>query len=147
MDIKNFLQMSDTISTSGQPTETEFDAIAGQGFKTVINLALSTSSNAIPMEDQIVAELGMSYVHIPVLWEKPTTAQFAIFASVMQSLAGEKVWVHCALNMRVSSFLFLYSVKYLSIEISLADKKMRQIWQPNDVWQHFIDRVLTDESS
>ena len=53
-DIYNFLQLSDSIATSGQPTTEQFSAIKDSGYKIVINLALQTSSNALPDEKQIV---------------------------------------------------------------------------------------------
>ena len=66
MDILNYVKVDDLISTSGQPREEQFAAIAGQGFRNVVNLALPTSDNAIAGEGDIVAGLGMNYFHLPV---------------------------------------------------------------------------------
>jgi protein tyrosine phosphatase (PTP) superfamily phosphohydrolase (DUF442 family) len=71
-EIYNFLQISDGIATSGQPTAEQFASIKQAGYELVINLALPTSSNALPNEKEIVESQGMQYVHIPVIWENPT---------------------------------------------------------------------------
>ncbi|WP_339379213.1 hypothetical protein [aff. Roholtiella sp. LEGE 12411] len=64
-DIDNFLQLSDVIATGGQPTTEQFAAIKHSGYQLIVNLALPTSSNALPNEKQIVESQGMEYIHIP----------------------------------------------------------------------------------
>ena len=65
--IPNFLQLSETVATAGQPTEAQITAIQAAGYRVVINLALPTSTNALPNEQALVEALGMTYIHIPVL--------------------------------------------------------------------------------
>ena len=141
MDIINFVQISDHIASSGQPSEDDFAQIAELGYQTVINLALATSDNAIPSEGDIVTNFGMEYVHIPVQWQNPTKNQFQLFAAIMQQQSSQKVWVHCALNMRVSAFLYLYNTILLKVPESVAIQKLNQVWQPNEVWSQFISSV------
>lgn len=66
-EICNFLQLSNSIATAGQPTIEQFAAIKQAGYSVVINLALPTSTNAIPNEQQIVESQGMEYMAIPVV--------------------------------------------------------------------------------
>jgi protein tyrosine phosphatase (PTP) superfamily phosphohydrolase (DUF442 family) len=106
--VLNFYQITADIGTSGQPSRDQFSQIAGQGYASVINLAMHNSDNAIPDEGSIVAALGMSYVHIPVPFDRPTAEHVKKFVGVLQALEGEKVFVHCALNMRVSAFMYKY---------------------------------------
>ena len=54
----------------------------------------------------------------------------------------EKVWVHCAANMRVSAFVGLYRVMRLGWEHEPAFALMRGLWKPNDVWSAFIASAL-----
>ncbi|TCV84068.1 protein tyrosine phosphatase family protein [Sulfurirhabdus autotrophica] len=108
MNIPNHLQISDQIASSGQPDEADFRFIASAGYRSVINLAMHDSDNAIPEEGYIVTRLGMSYHHIPVPFEAPKTSYLIQFIGIMETLKTEKVWVHCALNYRVSAFLYLY---------------------------------------
>ena len=142
MHAVNLVEFSPEITSSGQPSERDFAQMVEQGYTTVVNLALSNSSNALAGEDTLVTELGLAYVHIPIVWETPTPAQFQLFAAVMQQLRGQKVWVHCALNMRVSAFLYLYNRLYLGADSTEAGELLEKIWQPNPTWAAFIDLVM-----
>jgi len=93
MDAVNIVQISDGLWTSGQLSAEDIERLPAQGFRAVINLALPTSSNALPGEAERVTALGMSYVQIPVLWEQPTLAQLQQFFAILGALAGGKVWV------------------------------------------------------
>lgn len=141
-DIKNYLLLSPTLGTAGQPTAEQFEAVAQAGYAVVINLALSTSDNAIPSEAELVKSLGMTHFHIPVVWEAPTPMDLEIFFKVMERNSHLKTLVHCALNMRVSAFVYLYRVLRLGIDPSVAQIDLHRIWQPNPTWQAFIDQAL-----
>jgi len=58
-DIYNFLKLSDTIATAGQPTEEQFSAIKA-GYQVVVNLALPDSPNALPDEKKVVELKGLN---------------------------------------------------------------------------------------
>ena len=112
------------------------------GFEAVINLALPTSDNALANEGSVVTGLGMSYVHIPVDFKAPTAQDFRAFCRVMEAFDGRPVFVHCAANMRVSAFMFLYRVLYQRTAVADAERDLRAIWEPNEVWSHFIGEQL-----
>ena len=141
-DIYNYLKFSDSIATSGQPTKEQFSAIKDSGYQTVVNLALSTSTNALHNEKEVVENLGMHYVHIPVVWENPTLEDVEHFFSVMKANADKKTFVHCAANMRVSAFMYLYRCIHDRMSDEEAKKYLSQIWLPNETWQKFIEQVL-----
>ncbi|MBW4583281.1 MAG: protein tyrosine phosphatase family protein [Tildeniella nuda ZEHNDER 1965/U140] len=140
--IHHFLKVSDSIATAGQPTEMQFAAIAEAGYRVVINLALPSSTNALPHEQVLVEAQDMTYIHIPVVWEEPTLADVQQFFSVMQAYAGTPVFVHCALNMRVSAFIYLYRRLYEGVDEAAATQTLHQLWVPNDRWQAFIAQVV-----
>lgn len=141
-DIYNYLKISDSIATSGQPTKEQFSAIQQSGYQLVVNLALPESTNALPDEKQIVEAEGMQYVHIPVVWEKPTIENLNEFFSVMEANADKKVLVHCAANMRVSAFMYLYRHIHEHIGEEEAKKDLQKIWVPNENWQKFMNQVI-----
>ena len=141
-DIYNYLKISDSIATSGQPTKEQLPAIKDSGYQTIVNLALPTSTNALPDEKQVVENLGMQYVHIPVIWENPTLEDIEQFFSVMKANAAQKTFVHCAANMRVSAFMYLYRRIHDRMSDEEAKKYLDRIWQPNETWQKFIAQVL-----
>ena len=138
-EIRGFLRLDDRIATSGMPLPEHFAPMRSAGFDVVINLALPTSDNAIANEGELVSQQGMTYVHIPVSFERPTATDFDKFRRVMDVFADRKVFVHCAANMRVSAFMYLYRVgKDPGCEArAIAD--MQQIWRPDGVWKDFIE--------
>ena len=72
----NYHRISDSIITSGQPTERQFELVKEAGFRRVINLAPHHAENALPDEAATLASLGMDYTHIPVDFQAPTEANF-----------------------------------------------------------------------
>jgi hypothetical protein len=60
----------------------------------------------------------------------------------MAAFENRRVYVHCAANMRVSAFVFLYRVLCQRVAISEAEKDLQAIWQPDEVWRHFIRTQL-----
>jgi len=140
--IYNFRALGEQIGTSGQPREAQLQSIRDAGFEAVINLALPTSDNAIPNEGSLVTKLGMSYVHIPVDFKAPAPEDFQAFSRVMKAFEDRSVFVHCAANMRVSAFVFLYRVLHQHIPIPEAERDLHAIWQPDEVWSRFIQRQL-----
>ncbi|MCC5636246.1 protein tyrosine phosphatase family protein [Nostoc sp. CHAB 5844] len=141
-EIYNFLQLSDGIATSGQPTAEQFAAIKAAGYQLIVNLALPTSSNALSNEKQIVESQGMQYVHIPVVWENPTLKDVTKFFGVMETNADKNIFVHCAANMRVSAFMYLFRRIHQGLNAEAAKQDLEKIWLPNEVWQKFIQEVI-----
>src|ERR1051325_2479563 len=139
--ITNYLRLSPDLATAGQPTRKQFEDLSAAGFRTVINLALTTSTNALPDEREIVERHGMEYVHIPVVWEAPRFEEFATFAEVMRKRRAAPVFVHCALNMRVSAFVFLHRTLIDATAPAAAEKDLHRIWTPDEVWPAFIAEV------
>lgn len=138
-----YRQASPGLATSGQPRENHFPAIAAAGYSTVINLALHDDKRyALPDEPGTVQRLGMTYVHIPVQFGNPTTADLAAFMDAMHDHAGEKIWVHCAANMRVTAFLGLYRVLRQGWNADRAFELMDTVWKPDPVWEAFISAQL-----
>ena len=72
-EIYRFRALNNRLGTAGQPTESQIRFIRDAGFEAVVNLAIPTSDNALPHEGSLVAGLGMSYVHIPVNFESPSS--------------------------------------------------------------------------
>jgi protein tyrosine phosphatase (PTP) superfamily phosphohydrolase (DUF442 family) len=140
--MRQFLPISDTLATAGQPTEAEFAALAQAGYEVVVNLSLPTSDHALPDEKATVEGLGMVYVAIPVVWENPTLADLDQFFEAMETHRERMVFVHCALNMRVSVFVYLYRVLKLGLNPAIAQRDLLAIWQPNGHWQRFVDQAM-----
>ena len=146
-DIYNYLLLTESIATAGQPTERQIAAIAESGYKMVINLGLADAEYALDNEEAVVRDHGMQYIHLPVIWERPTVRDLNRFIEVMETNKRKNVFVHCAANMRVSVFMALYRILRLGWSEEKAFEQVKRIWVPNDVWQTFIDEILEQQSS
>jgi protein tyrosine phosphatase (PTP) superfamily phosphohydrolase (DUF442 family) len=137
--IRNFLPLTDRVGTAGQPTAEQFTAIRDAGYEVVINLAMPNSTYALPDEREVVTGHGMRYVHIPVAWESPSVDDARRFFEAMDAAAGRKVFVHCAMNMRVSAFMYLYRTLRDGADPEAAAADLHRLWTPNPTWQQFLD--------
>lgn len=136
----NFLQINPNIATSGQPSKQQLKAIQRAGYKKIINLAPPYSENALTNEAQLVADLGLDYINIPVDFNNPTEGDFEQFLMQMKPSENQKIWIHCAANMRASCFIFKYRTAILGENIQLANADLLKIWQPNTIWKQFINK-------
>jgi protein tyrosine phosphatase (PTP) superfamily phosphohydrolase (DUF442 family) len=143
----NFRQLEDRIFTSGQPTEAQLSLLAAEGIQTVLNLALPTSPGALPDEAVSVTQLGMEYVAIPVPFDAPTMAHWEAVRTALATRGDRKVWVHCALNYRVSAFLTAYRVRELGWSPADAWRDLRMVWDPDPVWTAFLVSLGVPEVS
>ncbi len=141
-EIHGFVQISEKIATAGQPTAEQFAEIKAAGYEVVVNLAMPNSTNAIANEKELVETHGMEYVYLPVVWEKPTLNDIDRFFKTLEMNSERSIFVHCALNMKVSAFMYLYRRIQQGVSDDVAIETMNQIWTPNDTWQAFIDQVL-----
>lgn len=144
--IYNYRKYNEFLSTSGQPTEAQFELIKKSGFTTVINLAptdknnyYKSSENSLKDEAGLLTSLGIEYIHIPVDFKYPSHNLFWKFSELLKSREAQKVWVHCAANMRVSAFLYRYRRDVLDMNDQEARKIMDTIWAPTNQWADFLD--------
>ena len=142
--IYNYHLISDKLHTSAQPTVDEFESIKKAGVEIVINLARADSPNAIANEAQVVQENDLHYIHIPVDFKKPDAADLELFFNAMDQHNDKTTLVHCAMNWRVSCFVYLYRVIKQDCDNETAKKDMLAVWQPDETWQSFIDDCLSD---
>ncbi len=143
--IYNFRRLTDRLATAGQPTEAELAAVAQAGYAVVVNLALHDAEYSLPDERRTVEALGMSYVHIPVVWTRPLRSDLERFFGVMDELTDQRVFVHCAANKRVSAFVALHRILHLGWQRDAAFAEMRTVWEPDTVWTAFLNDMLAPE--
>jgi protein tyrosine phosphatase (PTP) superfamily phosphohydrolase (DUF442 family) len=142
MDAESTYQVFDWLWTSGQLSADDIGRLPDLGVRNVINLALPSSTYALKGEAELVTGLGLNYIHLPVTWEAPEPAQLRRFFLILQSLNEEPTWVHCARNMRVSAFVFLYRRLCLGESEETASYPLCEVWEPNPTWQQFIRDAL-----
>lgn len=140
----SFSEIDVRLCTSSQPTPEQLAQLGATGVRHVINLALPSSDHAVADEAARLTAQGISYVQIPVLWERPLAAQFTLFAQVLWAMREEAVLVHCACNVRASAFVFLYRVIHEAVPLEEAAALMHGIWRPDGLWREFISTQLAE---
>lgn len=132
------VQVDEKLGTSGRVTEADLAGIAAQGYRHVINLLPNENPHALQGEAEIVAQLGMSYRHLPVDFTAPREQDLAAFASAMGEVSGDKLWVHCAANLRVTAFVALHGLQHRGWSAARARELIGEVWQPDPTWQAFL---------
>ena len=138
----NLVTITDRLITAGQPSAAWLETLGQRGIESVIYLAPLSVGDAVPEEPQILARQGIEFVHIPITFNQPTGADFDRFSSAMTAMQGKKVLVHCQVNMRASSMVFLYRAIVLKEDPQTAFEAVGKVWVPNGVWQRFINAQL-----
>jgi protein tyrosine phosphatase (PTP) superfamily phosphohydrolase (DUF442 family) len=138
-NIYNFHQVSGTLACAGQPREGQLASIAEDGYKVIINLGLADGKYALADEAASVKALGLTYYHIPIQFDNPQLGELQAFIADMQQHNGEKILVHCAANYRASAFTGLYLFAEGKLNEEAMQEFIEQVWQPDTVWQQFIE--------
>ena len=142
----NMVVISPTITTSGQPTEQALKALSKHGFEAVIFLVPPGIESNVAGEDGIVKRQGMEFVHIPIKFGEPTAGHYAAFEAAMKRLSKQKVLVHCEINLRASSMVFLYRAIALKDDPNRAYESVAKVWSPRGPWKSFIQEMLTSNA-
>ncbi|MEK9748541.1 MAG: protein tyrosine phosphatase family protein [Pseudomonadales bacterium] len=135
--------VNQNLAFSGQLVEADVETLMSMGFTVVINLStLNRERNGD--EDEWVTSKRLSYHHLPVDFSAPTESDLARFFSLLDSLRGQKVWVHCFVNYRASAFIYLYRIHRLGDKNDEAEASLNEFWTPElratyPQWEDFLE--------
>ena len=138
----NAVEISPRLVTSGQPSAEALATLAAAGFAAVLYLAPPTVPDAVRDEAQIVARQGLVFVNIPMAFDNPTEQDFEAFAGVLRGLAGRKVLVHCQINLRASTMVFLYRSIVAREDPRAAYEAVSRVWTPDGPWKRLVQQQL-----
>lgn len=127
-DIRNFLRLSATLTTSGRLEAGDPARLAAMGAGHVINLAMPDHPEALPDAAAEMAAAGLAYTHIPVPFDAPTPEHYRAFVAALEAAEGP-VHVHCIMNWRVSAFLCRWH-RERGMPDDKAKALMHLVWQP-----------------
>ena len=127
-DIRNWLRLSDRITTSGRLQPGDPGRLAAMGAKRVINLALADHPEALPDAESAMAAAGLDYTHIPVPFDAPAQEHYEAFKAALET-DERPVHVHCIMNWRVSAFFYRYH-REQGMDEAQARGQMERIWSP-----------------
>lgn len=140
--VYNFVEISDRLSTSGQISLDDIEAVDAAGFDVVVNLAPARWERNFE-EGFRVTQAGMTYIQIPVDWQDPALRDLELFFDVMEANEDRNVYVHCFANMRVSVFVYLYRTLRKGMPEEEAWQDVLKVWDPHTnpqtpQWPRFI---------
>jgi len=137
--IHNFQKVSDLLACSGQPRESQLAAIADDGYQVIVNLGLSDGKYALADEASSVKNLGLTYHHIPVVFDNPQIDELTSFIGLMNNHTNDKTLVHCAANYRAVVFTSLYLFATDQLDEEKMQELIEEVWQPDGTWQQFLE--------
>lgn len=138
LEAPNPVEIGPRLITSGQPTRQALAGLGRLGVQAVIYLAPSTVPDAVPEEEALLRQQGIEFVHIPVPFGAPTAAHAAAVSAALLRLQDKKVLVHCQVNMRASTMVFLHRVIALRADPDEAYEAVTRVWSPSGPWRALV---------
>jgi protein tyrosine phosphatase (PTP) superfamily phosphohydrolase (DUF442 family) len=142
LDAPNMVPISATLVTAGQPKREALGELSKLGFEAVIYLVPSNVSGAVKDEPEIVRAQGLEFIHIPIPFGAPAEAHYTELAAALNRLKGKRVLVHCEVNLRASTLVFLYRVIALKEDVGKAYDDVARVWSPRGPWKSLATSML-----
>ena len=137
----NHHRVDEQLSTGGHFVEGGLAAIHEQGIRVVIDLRDKPPAN----QRQRLADLGIEWINIPVVWASPERVDFERFSDAMSKHAVDNVLVQCQANYRASAMTYLYRVLEKKIPEAEARKDLLAVWEPSGRWAEYMNEILGSE--
>ena len=141
-DAPNIVTISANLVTSGQPTAKALADLGSLGFNAVIYLAPSTVDDVVKEEPQLLAKQGIEFIHIPIPFATPDESHFIALSAALERLRNKKVLVHCQINLRASSLVFLHRAIRAKEDPAKAYESVAAVWSPQGAWRKLITEQL-----
>jgi protein tyrosine phosphatase (PTP) superfamily phosphohydrolase (DUF442 family) len=134
MDIQNYYQYNEKLSSGAQPSLEQIEGLKQKGFDVVVNISPVSARNALKEEAQIVEQHKMDYIHFPVDCSNLRPLHFDTFKGIMNGLEGKKVFVHCGGNIKSSNLLHMYHVLEKGVNETESLNILKKIQNPEAKW-------------
>lgn len=138
LDAPNVVAITPRLVTSGQPTAQALGALGQLSFQAVVYLAPSSVQDAVKNEPELLAAQGIEFIHIPIPFGAPEESHAIAVSAALQRLQGKRVLVHCQVNMRASSMVFLHRVLHGKEDPDRAYEAVAQVWSPGGAWRKLL---------
>jgi protein tyrosine phosphatase (PTP) superfamily phosphohydrolase (DUF442 family) len=139
----NRVDITPRLTTSGQPNAEELSQLRAQGYGAVIYLAPPGVPDAVADEARIVGRQGLVFINLPIAFDAPSEADLQAFSALLQALGPRKLLVHCQINLRASTLVFLHRVTVLREDPRLAWEDVRRVWTPEGPWRTLVLKTLS----
>jgi len=119
-EIEHIHHPSEQFFTSGQPTEEQYEVIAENGVRHVINLRSQDEMDAIP-EPSWATQHTIAYYHIPIAGPGDLTPQnVALFNDILARIGDDRALMHCASSNRVGAMMALRAAWHQDVAVDDA---------------------------
>ena len=137
--VMNYLRVDERLATGGHLVDGGLATLKVEGVQVVIDLRDDPPSG----QKEMLAEHGIDWINIPVVWKDPKTADFERFSETMGEHKDDHVLVQCAANYRASAMTYLYRVMVEKVPEDQAAEDLYAVWDPNEnkQWRKYIDGI------
>lgn len=145
--IRNFLRVNESFCTGGQPTMEHLAQLKAEGVKAIFNLRAASEHNAAEEETK-AREVGLKYLHIPVVAASPQPQQVEDFLKLTDDPTNQPAFVHCAGGARVGAFWMIRRVLRDGWTIEKATEEAEKIGLPgNSGLKDFAVQYIKDHQA
>ena len=109
-DAPKILCVNESFATAAQPKDAAWQKLATNGFKSVLNLRTANEGVDLTKEREMVEQVGMRYISIPVTGNDPKPEQVEAFIKAVKDAQNHPMLIHCASANRVGGFFMIYRV-------------------------------------
>ncbi|OYU46531.1 MAG: hypothetical protein CFE44_01645 [Burkholderiales bacterium PBB4] len=138
LDAPNVVEISPSLVTAGQPTSKALAQLGLLGFQAVIYLAPNTVPDAVKDEPDLLMRQAIEFIHIPIPFDTPTEEHAVAVTEALMRLKEKRVLVHCQVNMRASTMVFLHRTTTLKENPAHAYDAVSRVWSPRGPWRALL---------
>ena len=138
VDAPNFVPVTSSLATSGQPSPAALAGLKRIGVEAVISLGPPGGPDLVPEEPAIVRAQGIDFVSLPFPPDGPSEAQYLAVAQALRRVQDRRTLVHCQVNWQASTFVFLHRVIVGKEDPELAYESVARVWSPSGSWRVFV---------
>jgi len=124
--ILNYVDVSPLLGTGGQPDQSGIKQLADKGYEAIINTRTTGEDFDQAGEERQALELGLRYYAVPVGPQQLQDGQALAFNTLLSSLKGQKVFVHCRTGSRVVGLMMIYYALQEGMPIDQAEQEARK---------------------
>jgi uncharacterized protein (TIGR01244 family) len=136
--VRNMTKVDPTIACAGATDASAIPEIAKQGYKSIVNLRLSSEPGASIDEGRAAAEKAdVRYIHLPFEVARPDASVVDKFIAAVTDTANQPVFVHCGSANRVAGMWMIKRVVADGWDSAKAESEARSIGLSSPVMRDF----------
>ena len=119
-------KINDDLAIAGLLNSEEFQQIAQEGFKSVLNLRSPDEEGFLNNEQQQVEALGLCYINVPIKVEAVNHETASVLLKQIDQLAKPAL-IHCNNATRAAAFVLIYIATRQGVALNQAFNQAEQL--------------------